>query len=390
MPHFEYRECDAFATYLHEQSFKGWHFKEWRVGLVFEKGDPMDITYAVEVFPKGSENDLKSGEDTQEYAEYCSAAGWKFLDSQKKFCIFEREKEEAVPIVEEEERLKNIRKAEWSKWRDRSIVGLGIFLFYLFDFWSFLFRDYIFSNWFLMFFLTICMLAACTIWEGISLRKWEREKAKELEQHGKVVYEKGGRRIIFGRYLLISFLMIQLCSAGNRLENERTFIAMFLLIVGMGIIFLIVSFWRPLEAENTFFQIVAAMILLGGISLFLFLGEEETEYSRKEKTESIFGSSCQGELDWEHTKIYYEISHSSYAWILNKLWREEEIGYDTAIPCDEIWGAKEAYQSGGEGMYWYYIRYPEKVVFIEFEIDTNREPSKKEIEKVQKTLELPY
>ncbi len=32
--YFKYRECDAFAKYLEEQAAKGWHFKEWRLGLV--------------------------------------------------------------------------------------------------------------------------------------------------------------------------------------------------------------------------------------------------------------------------------------------------------------------------------------------------------------------
>ena len=60
---FDYRECDAFAEYLHRQSLQGWHFKEWKLGLVFEKGEPKDITYTVEVFPKGSEMDLRPGEN---------------------------------------------------------------------------------------------------------------------------------------------------------------------------------------------------------------------------------------------------------------------------------------------------------------------------------------
>ena len=50
---FNYRNCDAFARYLHEQSLRGQHFKEFRLGLVFEIGEPDDIYYAVEVFPKG-------------------------------------------------------------------------------------------------------------------------------------------------------------------------------------------------------------------------------------------------------------------------------------------------------------------------------------------------
>ncbi|MBM6854546.1 DUF2812 domain-containing protein [Mediterraneibacter glycyrrhizinilyticus] len=73
---FGYLECDAFAEYLHGMSMKGWHFREWRLGLVFEKGEPEDVCYCVEVFPKGSEMDTKPEEPAEEYAEYCQAAGW--------------------------------------------------------------------------------------------------------------------------------------------------------------------------------------------------------------------------------------------------------------------------------------------------------------------------
>lgn len=388
-PHFEYRECDAFALYLHEQSLEGWHFKEWRCGLVLEKGEPQDITYMVEVFPKGAESDLKPGENTEEYAEYCCAAGWSFLDSHQKFCIFKKEKEDAVSIVEPEEKLDNIWKTEWSKWKSGSCVGLGILGFYLLDFWSFRFRDYIFRNWLLLLLVTLCMLAICTICEAICLKKWRQQKKRELDLHGETVYGRCGRKIVFCRYSFVIFLVLQLLVAGNRLENERTLIALVLLAIGMGIISLIVSIWRPLEAENVFFQVVACMILIGGIGVFLFLGNEETVYTREEKAESIFGSFTRGDTALEHAKIHYEISKSSHPWILNRLWKEEEIGYDTAVQCDDIWNAKQAYRNGGEEMYWYYVRYPEAVVTIELEMDTNQEPSDNEIEEIREILDLP-
>ena len=388
-PHFEYRECDAFAAYLHEQSLQGWHFKEWRCGLVFEKGEPQDITYVVEVFPKGTESDLKPGEDTQEYAEYCRTAGWKLLDSHQKFCIFKKEREAATAIVEPEERLHNIWKAEWSKWKGRSSVGLGIVVFYLFDFWSFQFREYIFNNWLLMFLVTLCMLSVCVICEAISLRKWREQKEKELESHGEAVYGRCGRKIMFGRYLFVTLLAFQLCVAGYDAEHGRVVIAFLLLAIGMGMISLIVSIWRPLEAENVFFQVVASMILIGGIGVYLFFEREEMVYTKEEKTESVLGSFTRGDTASEHAKIHYEISKSSHAWILNRLWKEEEIGYDTAVRCDETWGATEAYRSGGEELYWYYIRYPEEMVVIELEMETGKEPSEQELGEIQEMLNLP-
>ena len=40
-------------------------------------------------------------------------------------------------------------------------------------------------------------------------------------------------------------------------------------------------------------------------------------------------------------------------------------------------------------MYWYYVRYPEAVVTIELEMDTNQEPSDNEIEEIREILDLP-
>ena len=68
---FDYMHCDDFARYLSEMAAKGWHFKEWGAGLKFEKGEPAQVKYAVEVFTKASENDLRPEPNTQEFAEYC-------------------------------------------------------------------------------------------------------------------------------------------------------------------------------------------------------------------------------------------------------------------------------------------------------------------------------
>lgn len=114
---FSYRDCDDFAAYLEEQARLGWHFKEIHMGLVFERGEPAEIRYRVEVFPKRREEDDGATWETKEYAAYCEAAGWKFVGSVRKFCIFEQMEGEAVPIVTDEERLANVVRAERGFWR---------------------------------------------------------------------------------------------------------------------------------------------------------------------------------------------------------------------------------------------------------------------------------
>ena len=109
---FRYIERGAFAEYLHRMSLKGWHFAGWKLGMVFGRGEPEDIVYDVEIFSEAREKDLRPVEETEEYAEYCRAAGWEFIDANRKFCVFRKVSEDAVPIVTEEERVEEIWKAE--------------------------------------------------------------------------------------------------------------------------------------------------------------------------------------------------------------------------------------------------------------------------------------
>ena len=72
---FDYTQCNEFATFLSEMAAQGWHFKEWSLGLVFESGEKKSVEYAVEIFIHGKEEDLRPEPQTEEFAEYCEAAG---------------------------------------------------------------------------------------------------------------------------------------------------------------------------------------------------------------------------------------------------------------------------------------------------------------------------
>ena len=37
---FHYTECGAFEEYLRRMSMKGLHFRGWKAGMIFEKGEP--------------------------------------------------------------------------------------------------------------------------------------------------------------------------------------------------------------------------------------------------------------------------------------------------------------------------------------------------------------
>ena len=91
---------------------EGWHFKEWKWGLVFEKGEPEKVEYAVEIFYKGSGYDFKPDKNTEEFAEYCKEAGWEFVDYCRKYLIFKKISEDAEDIVTAKEHFENAVKEE--------------------------------------------------------------------------------------------------------------------------------------------------------------------------------------------------------------------------------------------------------------------------------------
>ncbi len=192
---FRYRDCDAFAGFLHEQSLLGWHFKEFRFGLIFEEGEPADIDYAVEVFPKGTEMDTRPERETEEYAEYCEAAGWKLIDSSRKFCVFRRTQEDAVPIVEPEERFANIWKAEALLWFSSAIP---VFLLSGIQWGQLLtwnFKNWIFNDLML---LALLLMASATIerlMEGACLLFWSFTRRRMLRSGILPVYGRKRRRL---------------------------------------------------------------------------------------------------------------------------------------------------------------------------------------------------
>lgn len=379
---FDYRECDAFAEYLHKQSLQGWHFKEWKLGLVFEKGEPKDITYTVEVFPNGAEMDLRPGENVKEYAEFCDRAGWKLLDSQRKFCIFKRIDDNAVSIVEPEERLQNIKKAEWKNWRETSIAGLLLTLLYLYEFWTYYFEKWIFSNFMLLVLVMIAMTAICRMADAVLLKTWENRKRRELEQGEALSFGNCKSMTVFGRYFFFLFIVGMIWNVENE-EQSKILLATGILLLFLILLNMLLSFWRPLEIDNGFIQFFAIMFILVALGIFMRQGVEEK--LERDVSHSIFGFSAKGEYQ-DNFYVNYKLYHSGADWILNKIWKGFDIEEKETIKCKEEWGADEAYRMGGDGTYFYFIRYPEYVV--QFYAESETELEQKEVQDIRDKLEL--
>ena len=160
-------------------------------GLVLtEAGKSLYTTriYAVEVFSKGRENDSQPGKDAEEYAEYCEAAGWQLIDGRRRFCIFRRVQDDAVPIVTEEERFQNVKKAEIRHFLDRSagfalLAGLDWLQFFTINF-----DRWVFSQTWLLLLAGLTFMCLFYLLQLGGLFVWSRRAKRELESRGSIYY----------------------------------------------------------------------------------------------------------------------------------------------------------------------------------------------------------
>lgn len=374
--YYRYTECDAFCQYLHEMSLKGWHFIRWHMGLVFLKGDPADITYCIEVFPKGSEMDLKPENQAEEYADYCKAAGWELIDGQKKFCIFRQKDSDAPPIVTEEERFFNVREAEWNQVIQELIAP--VFLTALF--WpralSSEFPDWFFFPPYLWLLLSATLTAADGILQCGWMIFWSICGKRSLLKGKPVSYKRQPFQKI------VRWIFVILLEAGavflliwNDMPRIAGILAGCILAVAA---FSAAIFWfRPSRDINWALQSAGGLVLGFLMIIAIFWAESaENEYVQSQnalaqlpliqtdyremdghpgdadffRQKSLFGSRVQGISHWVNDKLEenvlsYDVYHSEYAWILDKIWKTEtsaKLYRDTTETDPRPWKALEA------------------------------------------------
>ena len=323
---FCYTERGAFAEYLHKMSRKGWHFAGWKWGMVFEQGEPEDIVYDVEIFSEAGEKDLRPEEETEEYAEYCRAAGWEFVDANRKFCVFRKVSEYAVPIVTEAERVEEIWKAEGKRMLIPAII-FGIFAVdYLVTAVKTGIENWLFSDLhlFILFLLPAYFLGY--VLQYIFTLKW---------------YLTGKKRVSSGKPVKYSLRI------GYRIWNAFVNIALAVLIVWVyylglhkiAVIALIaVLFFGGLQAAENYFRPrrkngrKIRRIGWGSyivLSLFLLiLLPENTSYN--EPDQSILGSMEEGsfvlaeETGDKDVQFSYYLYQTDHPWVADVVWSSQK------------------------------------------------------------------
>lgn len=413
---FQYMECDDFAAFLHDMSAKGWHFKEWRIGLVFEKGEPADLAYAVEVFPKGSEMDTFANPDTEEFAEYCEAAGWKFLDSRQKFCIFRQVSPDAPPIVEPQERLCNILQAERKSWLIQFFSYALLFLLYWGQFLFVNFSRWIFNNVMLLVLAVFAIMLFAQLIKGAALLYRAHSFRSALKKGILPRYGNESRLYhLLKNYRPIMLVIAELALIAFTWQDMQRAAA-----VTAGITFIVmlagltlIAWLRPSRAGNWIGQIalgltipfLAIIIIISSFSLGRNSDAQEIsgieiplpqnafgQYSLEDfgQSQSLLGTMCyyyitytpDNSIEAKDQEPFWLWSYqSAHAWILDRIWKEETQNANARYEdCAEQWDAVSAYRSRGGGNY--YIRYPDQVAVFWISADLSAE----QIESMKQTL----
>ena len=390
---FDYMHCDDFARYLEEMAVKGWHFKEWGAGLKFEKGEPQRVTYAVEVFTKASENDLRPEPNTQEFAEYCEAAGWKLIDAKQKFCIFKKVDENAVEILTPEERVKNAFKATVGF---SHIILLILYWINIMIRWNNI-NDYFAENVF-----SVMSYFSVAIWGMLFFVELNEMIYAFIARHRLLKSVKNGEKIYIGSnplgkkkidhawmHWFISFTMFAFMLF--MLEDTSMKIYM-MLVFSITIVFsVLLAKFRPDSTTNIMIQIIyifVFFVVIVVMAFTIFSGNKADRMSRDEAIEyvplkisdyrqfedeiddisiyeekNMLGSRENYFVFGEKESIRYEIYRTEHDWILDRIWNNElEYKYnENRSDCTKEWAAVEAYRNAiGE----YYVRYEDVILMF--------------------------
>jgi len=373
---------------------KGWHFKEWGAGLKFEKGEPEQAVYAVEVFTKASENDLRPEPNTQEFAEYCEAAGWKFIDAKQKYCIFKKVDENAVELFTPEERVTNAFKG--------TVSGINLLLFFLYGLnavlqWIRLFGSFeiaIFSD---------AYLVNLAIWNVMFLGQfitftqafWKKHKLIRGIRRGREVYlgnRRDGKFRLSWNDIYIGILVLLLMYYFFAMDRVEIIVVNAIIVgvtVGFGII---MNRIRPERDTYVVVQIGFSMVLIVTIVALMigvFGNETVAELEAddlpvlisdyREETdevvdlisyyheENVFGSMDKYNVYYEEEIIHYYVYQSTFAGILDKVWDDilsKKRFNEDAVDCTGDWNAEKAVRNK---LGTYYVRYDNAV--LEFSDD---------------------
>ena len=403
---YHYRECDSFADYLERMAAKGWIFKGWRLGLVFYKDQPRKETYAAEIFPEGDENDKRPEPNTQEYARYCEEAGWELVDSTGKFCVFRKIREDAVPIVTEEERYENVRKAEWKSFGGKFFLSCFMTALLYWRLGTAYYINYIFSDLLLLLLFTWTVLFAGELFHFLGFIAWIVSSNYRMKQGRRVFYGRGNRAVhiwVCFRNLLYFIFTVVLLGAVAAFSGRNSVFIVLIIVVGFLIFSLVLTWIRPSREKNilaTLLFVCIFPIMVLAISLGIAEEKKGNETAAGEQGEvietaygsgtveiedsikgilgeaarySIFLPEAEGEElknPYENLVICYQY-HSSWERILNRIYHLYIRNQEEPPLYENVWQALEVKQSNRKEEI--VVRYEDTVLYFTGKKDLNKD-----------------
>lgn len=384
---FQYTECDDFAVFLRDMAAEGWHFKEWKLGLVFEKGVPSEEEYVVEVFVHGNELDTKPEPKTEEFAEYCEAAGWRLVDAKKKFCIFKKCKETAVSIVTAEERLENITKAAMRNRAERIFTFGMLMVLYWGQFLGWNTMNYVFSNLMLGFMLCVNCMFLYHVIRGIHLYIWNRKRKKKILAGEKIYYGVGNKNQTRKDRLVTTISLVEILVLGGILWYCKEYLLLGVLgVLGVFAAIFIVTIrtFRPSKAIHQFIRFSASILITVFTIVCMMIAIWSDKPLQLETQKSVLGSRVYHEAIYDNPNELdrtYTLYQSEYDWVLDRVWEEMSEYFPKDNICTEEWGAQEALK-GDNALY--LVRYENKILFLNEHTNLTQE----QIQVVRNRLEL--
>lgn len=211
-------EFKGVEKYLESLALEGWKLKNIKGGFgKFEKIEPMNLKYTVDVVDEIAFIDGENTEISMEYREYCKMAGWEFICEKDKIQIYCREiSGESIPIhTDERERFEVIKKAS-SKYEFGVLIVNLCLLYYAYKCtWGGVFLA---DNLILLFLSIIGIKIIIDIIQFIDFMKWKAKAVRSLEKGDKVSYK--GRSNIAIKNLLENFVLLLLATVGISIITE--------------------------------------------------------------------------------------------------------------------------------------------------------------------------
>lgn len=359
------------------------------------------------MFPKASEEDVYPAPNTLEFAEYCEAAGWKFVDAKRKFCIFKKIEQDAMDLFTPDERVENIF--------NRGIFIDAVILLILYGLnavigWFNLcsmFEDEIFSSsslgsvsvWTVMF---LCQLGKLLL-EYRQYRKLKKKlnagdniyignrQNRNFYFNASDVYKIILLLLLFGFCLFEKWLVLIL-SVGfilviclvsmitDKLKLDKETNVAFFAVLAIVFVSLIMAFWAKGSGDESSKEVVTPLV-----SKDYRDDEDVVKEISYDGERNVLGSVDRYMIFEEEEYIHYDIYKSKHAWILDRIWDELNEGSfdEETIDCTADWGAKEALTHNNRI---YYVRYEQAILV--FGDSEESHLSEAQIDTILKKLEL--